>query len=88
MSSYARENLIKTKPEFSVELFCPENSLDTSEFMYIGLAKQLQGVINPKNHTEKKLKLQFNMDGLPLFKSGGIELWPILETVHFAQVFR
>ena len=51
--------------------------------MYIGLAKQLQRVINPKNHTEKKLKLQFNMDGLPLFKSGGVELLPILGKVNF-----
>lgn len=32
---------------------------------------------------EKTLVLQFNVDGLPLYKTGGIELWPILGRVHF-----
>ena len=77
------KNLTRTKNLFTLSPFCPENPLDRSEFAYIGLSKQLERVINPKNHSEKHLKLQFNIDGLPLFKSGGVELWPILGKVHF-----
>ena len=78
------KTLIRTKTEFTVTSFCPENSQDHSEFAYIGISTQLQRIINPANHPENKvLKLQFNVDGLPLFKSGGIEFWPILGKVHF-----
>ena len=77
------KNSTKTKSEFIVSSFCPEDPSDNSEFLYVGLAKQLQRLVNSKNHTVKNLKLKFNMDGLPLFKSGGMEFWPILEKIHF-----
>ena len=77
------KTLTRTRNEFQVRSFCPENPNDRSDFVYIGLEKQQQLLINAKNHEEKKLKLQFNMDGLPLINSGGVEFWPILGKVHF-----
>ena len=77
------KHLIKIQNKFTVEKFFSENSLDNSEFVYIGLAEQLKRIVNVINHSEKILKLQFNMDGLPLFKSGGLEFWPILGKINF-----
>ena len=79
------QNLLKTENKFIIEEYCPENSLQKSDFVYIGLAEQLQRLVNPKNHEKKVLLLQFNVDGVPLFKSGGIEFWPILGKIHFAS---
>ena len=72
------KNLAKTRSQFTVKSFYPEDPSDNSVFVYTGLARQLQRIVNSKNHAEKKLKLQFNLDGLPLFRSGGSEFWPIL----------
>ena len=77
------KNLLKTENKFTVKAFCPENSVEKSEYVYIGLGEQLKRIVNLTNHVKKTLKLQFNMDGLPLFKSGGIEFWPILGKIHF-----
>lgn len=79
------KNLIKTENKFVISSFSPENAADKSEFMYIGLAEQLKRIINPKNNINEVLQLQFNIDGLPLFGSGGKELWPLLGRVHFCS---
>ena len=49
------------------------------------MSEQLQRTINPKNHDEKVINLQFNIDGLPLFKTGGIELCPLLAKIDFSS---
>lgn len=66
-----------------IESLFPENPADKSEIMCIGLAQKVQRIANPKNNIEKTLNLQFNVDGLSLYKTVGIEFRPILGRIHF-----
>lgn len=79
------QNLLKTENKFLIEKLFPENVADKSEFLYIGLEYHLKRILNPKNHTDRTLLLPFNVDGLPLFKTRGIEFWPTLGRVHFGS---
>ncbi|XP_011881879.1 PREDICTED: uncharacterized protein LOC105569765 [Vollenhovia emeryi] len=54
-----------------------------SEFVYFGIAEQLKKCINATLHEKKELYLQFNCDGLPLFKSSSKEFWPLLCKIYF-----
>ena len=51
------------------------------EYCHLGLAKGLQEMLISGTNTVVQttcLKLQFNVDGVPLFKSSNLALWPIL----------
>lgn len=54
--------------------------MDGGEYHHFGLAKglvsRLKSLILPAKLND--LKLQFNIDGLPLFKSSKLQFWPIL----------
>ena len=68
------KTLLRTTNKFVIEKFYPEIKNDKSEYAYFGLAYQLNRIVNPENHLNNRtLLLQFNIDGLPLFKSGGQE---------------
>jgi hypothetical protein len=61
---------------------CVKKLKSGGEYCHLGLAKGLQELIvndvtsgSPQN---KCLELQFNVDGLPIFKSSSSSLWPIL----------
>lgn len=54
-----------------------------AEFVYFGIADNLKRTVNPAIHEDKCLLLQFNVDGLPLFKSSPKQFWPILGKVFF-----
>lgn len=54
-----------------------------AEFVYFGLTENLQRIVNSKLHQNKCLLLQFNIDGLPLFKSTPKQFWPILAKIFF-----
>lgn len=68
--------------------------LETGDFCYIGLIVALKRILSQKN-TQKylipteTLKICFNIDGIPLFKSNKLQLWPILgliknfRSIHF-----
>lgn len=65
--------------------------LDTGEFYYFGLEYALVHCLTYKmKHALKdneKLKIGFNIDGIPLFKSSKLQLWPILGVIkNFAGV--
>ena len=70
----SHKSLLNVSPQekLIVKKFDPDSVGDTSEFVCIGIAKQLQLTINPSLHT-CILELQFSTDGLPLFKSSSIE---------------
>lgn len=58
--------------------------LDTGNFYYFGLEYALIQCLCKIRHTLKdgeKLKIGFNIDGIPLFKSSKLQLWPILGVV-------
>lgn len=66
----------------------PKFSIETLEkkgkFKYFGIAHQLRRILNISLHDDKEpLILQFNKDGLPLFKPSSKEFWPILGKVMF-----
>ena len=76
--------LLRTANNYNIVKFIPELKDDKSEFVYIGIAENLKRIVNLKNHEkEKVLLLQFNIDGLPLFKTGDQEFWPILGKIFF-----
>lgn len=57
--------------------------LETGEFCYLGMNAILKSILSQK-YTQKclkfckVLKLSFNIDGIPLYKSNRTQLWPIL----------
>ncbi len=62
----------------------PTTKMDGGEYYHFGLAKgllsRLKCLTLPTDlHT---LKLQFNIDGLPLFRSSKVQFWPILALVN------
>lgn len=55
---------------------------DGSEFVYFGMSKYLQSVINPNFHQDGVINLILNVDGLQIFKSSFRQFWPILCKIH------
>jgi hypothetical protein len=49
------------------------------EYVHFGIRRNIEDLVN-KGHlkTDNILELQFNIDGLPLFKSSSLSIWPIL----------
>lgn len=48
------------------------------EYCHLSLTNGLTNIIKQNCITLDNLKLQFNVDGIPLFKSSNLSLWPIL----------
>lgn len=54
-------------------------SLKNGSMFYFGLEANLNDILDQHYYVElESIKLQVNIDGLPLFKSSTIEFWPIL----------
>lgn len=57
-------------------------TLDTGEMVYMGILSQIQKQLKlnivPSNSEDREIKISFNIDGLPLFKSSNTQLWPVL----------
>ncbi|CAH0558952.1 unnamed protein product [Brassicogethes aeneus] len=70
--------LLKTSTPLHIKYF--ENG---GEFCYLGILHNLKRIVsqNKGSTVENKLKISFNVDGLPLFKSSTIQLSPILGLV-------
>jgi hypothetical protein len=52
--------------------------IEGGEYCHIGIERGLQYVIGNSSLPAGNLKLQINVDGIPLFKSSSLSLWPIL----------
>ncbi|KAK4881065.1 hypothetical protein RN001_004384 [Aquatica leii] len=61
----------------------PKKQLQTGEYCHIGLLVNIQRILDMyvKQHNPKNLELSFNIDGLPLFHSNTVQLWPSLGQV-------
>lgn len=70
-----------------IDKFDPENSANSSELAYFGIAQQLQKFIKLDLHPNKTIMLKLNIDGLPLFKSSNKEFWPILGRIYTDPVY-
>ena len=54
------------------------------DYIYLGIAKGIENVIQAYGYAMEEINLKFNIDGLPLFKSSSTVLWPILASFgHF-----
>ncbi|XP_071581912.1 uncharacterized protein [Temnothorax nylanderi] len=54
-------------------------SLDNGSYTHIGIGKNLLKVLSDLNeNVTETLKIDVNIDGIPIYKSSGICLWPIL----------
>lgn len=51
------------------------------KYWHNGLRKCLQQIF-PELNRDVTISLNFNVDGLPLFKSSKISFWPILSSIH------
>lgn len=63
--------------------------MEGGEYYHFGLANglmsRLKSLTLPANLNT--LKLQFNIDGLPLFRSSRLQFWPILAMVNVDYTF-
>lgn len=59
----------------------PIESVAGGQYWYNGISNCLRNIF-AKLNSNITIKLNFNIDGLPLFKSSPVELWPILANIH------
>lgn len=56
-----------------------ETKLDNGSYCHVGLINGLNKLMTGYTHfTEGILELSFNIDGLPLYRSSNVQIWPIL----------
>lgn len=64
--------LLNTPHKTSVKI------LDSGEYCHLGLKKILINILPLYPEITGTIKMCFNVDGLPLFKSSNLQFWPIL----------
>ena len=47
-------------------------------FCYFGIQKSIYNIISKNDFNDETIFLQVNIDGLPIFKSSSLQLWPVL----------
>ncbi|XP_031350255.1 uncharacterized protein LOC116178316 isoform X1 [Photinus pyralis] len=52
--------------------------LETGQYCYFGITRSLSKLVSFIKPFDDKIELSFNVDGIPLFKSSKLQLWPIL----------
>lgn len=57
------------------------NQIAGGEFWYHGLKNSLIKIFSTLDR-DISISLNFNVDGLPIFKSSNLAFWPILATIH------
>lgn len=56
------------------------------QYAYFGIEKGISHISGLKSLISKGISLQFNIDGLPLFKSSNVQLWPIMCSINRGHV--
>lgn len=57
------------------------------KYVYQGVRQGLERYVQAYTDTLDTLHININVDGIPLFKSNGIQLWPILASVNASSPF-
>ena len=57
------------------------------EYVYMGLRKAIIRHVEKIDNTQEKLSVLVNVDGIPMFDSSGIQLWPILGSINDYKPF-
>ncbi|XP_075162862.1 uncharacterized protein LOC142235495 [Haematobia irritans] len=55
-----------------------KRTVHPGEYVHIGLKRNLQNALSYSDSTPSELYIDIGVDGLPLYKSSGVGLWPIL----------
>ena len=53
-------------------------TLFNGEYTYFGVRNTIEKIVTTNYYIDRKNNLMVNIDGLPLFKSNSLQLWPIL----------
>ena len=53
-------------------------TLFNGEYTYFGVRNTIEKIVTTNYYIDRKNNLMVNIDGLPLFKSSSLQLWPIL----------
>jgi hypothetical protein len=64
--------LLKTSSNYNIK------QIEGGEYCHIGIERGLQYLIGNSSSPVDNLELQINVDGIPLFESSSVSLWPIL----------
>ncbi|KAB0790671.1 hypothetical protein PPYR_09371 [Photinus pyralis] len=70
--------LLKTPSKFNIR------KLENGDLIYLGIQNSLHALlsIHSNNFLDDTINLIFNVDGLPIFKSSNMQLWPILGLIQ------
>lgn len=74
----AKTFLNKCNVSFKIEKMPDADEVSMGEFVYFGMKDHLIETIDSSVHVGNLICLQFNMDGMNLFKSSAVGFWPIL----------
>ncbi|KYQ57721.1 hypothetical protein ALC60_03309 [Trachymyrmex zeteki] len=73
------KTFLRTKNNYKINMIFDDNGKEIiGQYVYFGLEEGIRLCVNTNLHQNKEIKLQFNVDGLPLFNSGKKQFWPIL----------
>lgn len=51
---------------------------NSGEFIYLGIKNGLQKIISPEIYTEDKISILIHIDGMQIYKSSKVVVWPII----------
>lgn len=68
--------LLKSKKDIQITL------IDDGRYWHNGLIESLETILQNLNDKPKCVSLNVNIDGLPLFNSSKLQMWPILCNIH------
>lgn len=57
------------------------------DYVYLGIEKGIRQKLTESKLVLNKISLIVNVDGIPLFKSSNVQLWPILAAIQGSQPF-
>lgn len=92
LSPYHKNLPLDCRTLLKTSVITKESKLDNGTYRHMGLRTGLNNILTTYkiNFNENIIKLSFNIDGLPLFKSNKLQFWPILcliKNVQFSRPF-
>ncbi|KAI8120514.1 hypothetical protein CVS40_8210 [Lucilia cuprina] len=60
---------------------CNKETIEGGTYIHYGIVSFINEYLSHNKICEKKISINFNIDGLPVSKSSGLQVWPILGSV-------
>ncbi|XP_050301638.1 uncharacterized protein LOC126739865 isoform X1 [Anthonomus grandis grandis] len=77
LSPYHPELPLSSRTLLATPNFTDMNKLETGDLCYFGIENALKKIVL-HSPIDRQLQICFNVDGIPLFRSSKLQLWPIL----------